>query len=88
MALNADVRKTLVIRLEEYEGRCPHLYLDSVGCVTVGVGHLIRNRAEMTRLMMMTGGCGVPTRSATPVEKWGEFDSVSKLPKGHRAGWY
>jgi hypothetical protein len=28
MALHADVRKSLLIKLEEYDGRIPHLYVD------------------------------------------------------------
>lgn len=86
MALHADVRKSLIIKLEEYEGRVPHLYVDSVGRVTVGVGHMIANRNEMSSLTFMTGGAGV--RAATLKEKQDEFDAMAKQPKGRRAGWY
>ena len=89
MALHANVRKSLFLKLEEYEGRIPHLYVDSVGRVTVGVGHMIANRNEMQRLVLMTaGGAGKPVRAATLKEKQDEFDSIAKQPKGYRAGWY
>lgn len=88
MALHADVRKSLSIKLEEYEGRIPHLYVDSVGRITVGVGHLIANRHEMSSLTFMSGGAGMPIRAATLKEKQDEFDAMAKQPKGHRAGWY
>ena len=83
MALHANVRKSLFLKLEEYEGRIPHLYVDSVGRVTVGVGHMIANRNEMQRLVLMTaGGAGKPVRAATLKEKQDEFDSIAKQPKG------
>jgi len=88
MALSADVRKSLTIKLEEYEGRLSHLYLDSVGCVTVGVGHLIANRNDMASLRLMSGGGGKPVQAATLKEKQDEYDTIAKQPKGYRAGWY
>ncbi|MBI5259006.1 MAG: glycoside hydrolase family protein [Burkholderiales bacterium] len=88
MALHADVRKALAIKLEEYEGRIPHLYLDSVGLVTVGVGHQVAHRNDMAALTLMTGGSGTPMRAATLKEKQDEFDTLAKQRKGYRAGWY
>lgn len=88
MALHADVRKSLIVKLEEYEGRIPHLYVDSVGRVTVGVGHLIANRNETGSLTLMVGGAGAPMRAATLKEKQDEYDAIAKQPKGYRAGWY
>ena len=80
MPLNANVRKSLVVNLEHYEGRVPHLYLDGDGNVTVGVGHFVSNRNEMARLTMMTGGAGVPMQAATLKQKQEEFDTIAKLP--------
>jgi GH24 family phage-related lysozyme (muramidase) len=88
MPLNANVRKTVFANLERYEGRVPHLYLDSRGYVTVGVGHCVRNRNEMARLTMMTGGAGVPMQAATLKQKQDEFDTVSKLPANRAADSY
>ena len=34
-------KQTLRANLEKYEGKINHMYLDSRGFVTVGVGHLI-----------------------------------------------
>ena len=44
MALDPAVKAVVARKLEEYEGRYPHLYLDTKGKVTVGVGHMIPNR--------------------------------------------
>lgn len=88
MPLNANVRKTVFANLERYEGRVPHLYRDSEGHVTVGIGHLVSNRNEMARLPMMTGGAGVPMQAATLKQKQDEFDNIAKQPKRHKATWY
>ena len=88
MPLNANVRKSLVVNLEHYEGRVPHLYLDDHGNVTVGVGHHVQNRNEMARLTMMTGGAGVPMQAATLKQKQDEFDTIAKQPKKRKATWY
>lgn len=88
MPLNANIRKTLAVNLERYEGRVPHLYLDRRGHVTVGVGHHVQNRNEMARLTMMTGGAGVPMQAATLKQKQDEFDTIAKLPANREAGLY
>ena len=88
MPLNANVRKSLVVNLEHYEGRVPHLYLDGDGNVTVGVGHFVSNRNEMARLTMMTGGAGVPMQAATLKQKQEEFDTIAKLPGNCAVAFY
>lgn len=50
--LNANVRKTVSKTLEEYEGRIDHLYLDTKGKVTVGIGHMIPNAPAMAGVTM------------------------------------
>lgn len=39
-------RATLKLKLEKYEGKVNHMYLDSKGYVTVGVGHLVKDLAS------------------------------------------
>lgn len=50
--LNATERRTLRTTLERYEGRVPHMYLDSRGYVTVGVGHLIGTKSAAIKLLI------------------------------------
>jgi GH24 family phage-related lysozyme (muramidase) len=88
MPLSANVRKSLAVNLERYEGRVPHLYRDSEGHVTVGIGHLVSNRNEMARLTMMTGRAGVPMQAATLKQKQDEFDTIAKLPANLEAHRY
>ena len=85
MPLNAIVKTQVSKKLEEYEGRINHLYLDSVGQVTVGVGHWIANRAAVATLPLSNAKTG---KLATLAEKQAEYDSVSKQTKGFKAAWY
>jgi GH24 family phage-related lysozyme (muramidase) len=41
--MNPEVQKRVLALLERHEGRSPHMYPDSKGNVTVGVGHLLPN---------------------------------------------
>lgn len=43
-------KATLRSQLEKYEGKIPHLYLDSKGYVTVGIGHLLSTLASAQKL--------------------------------------
>ena len=47
MPLNVNVKTEVIKNTEKFEGRVPHLYLDTRGLVTVGIGHLISNKAAM-----------------------------------------
>jgi len=44
MPLSTETRATLKKNLSKYEGKIEHLYLDTKGKVTVGIGHLITNK--------------------------------------------
>jgi GH24 family phage-related lysozyme (muramidase) len=46
---------TLKNSIERYEGRVRHLYLDSRGFVTVGVGHLLTSIEKAQELAFVTG---------------------------------
>lgn len=88
MALDATVKQEVIKKLEEYEGRVNHLYLDSKGKVTVGVGHLIASKAGMATVQLYTLKNGVAAGLATAKEKDTEYDNVSKQKKGYVASWY
>jgi GH24 family phage-related lysozyme (muramidase) len=84
MALNVTVKSEVSKKLEEYEGRVHHLYLDSVGQVTIGVGHWIPNKVKMGELVLYKSD----QKPASITEKYAEFDKVAKLNKGYKASWY
>lgn len=51
--LSLAERSALRGKLERYEGRVAHMYLDTRGRVTVGVGHLLSNVDSAQRLPFM-----------------------------------
>ncbi len=52
MALNATFRHALASALKKYEGSRDYFYRDSIGQVTIGVGHLVSNEAEAACLKL------------------------------------
>lgn len=88
MPLDPQIRTTVQKKIEEYEGRVPHLYLDSVGRVTAGVGHLVANRAAVGSIALYKVTNGVPLSEASLGEKQVEYDKVAKQPKGYKASHY
>ncbi|WP_291618443.1 hypothetical protein [Colwellia sp.] len=49
MASAAEKTK-LRAKMDKYEGKVSHMYLDSKGLVTVGVGHLLKDLASAQKL--------------------------------------
>lgn len=82
--LNATERRTLRTKLERYEGRVPHMYLDSRGYVTVGVGHLISTKSAAIKLLFLNGR----RMAATVAEISEDFDGLRKQPAAMRASFY
>jgi GH24 family phage-related lysozyme (muramidase) len=41
-----QLKTILRAKLEKYEGRVNHMYLDTMGHVTIGVGHLLDNATK------------------------------------------
>ncbi|EJL6401228.1 hypothetical protein NMR73_004320, partial [Vibrio navarrensis] len=67
-------RATLKLKLEKYEGKVNHMYLDSKGYVTVGVGHLVKDLASAQKLNFKKDN-GLP---ATKDDIKSDFESVKK----------
>lgn len=86
--LGTDVRPEVAKKLEEYEGRVNHLYLDSVGKVTVGVGHLIPNRIAVGSINLYKVQNNLPGQLASLQEKQTAYDTIAKQPKGYIASRY
>ena len=86
MSLAANIRAELSKKLIQYEGKFDYLYLDTKGKVTIGVGHLIANRNEMSSLTLYKRKNNIPTQLAILKEKQAEYDKIAKLPSGQRYG--
>jgi len=88
MALKAKTKKKIVAKLKEFEGSVPHLYLDTKGYVTVGIGHLVASRDDMASVIMYTVVNKLPSSLATTAAKKTEYDTIKKEKKGKRASAY
>lgn len=77
-------KQTLRANLEKYEGKINHMYLDSRGFVTVGVGHLIVNVAEAQKIAFK-GASNLPASGA---EIKADYDAVKKQPANRVASFY
>lgn len=84
--LTAEEKRVLRKNLMTYEGAVDHMYLDTRGNVTVGVGHLIRSAQDAQQLPFHKRN----DTQATASEIQDEFESLRKLPYGqaHSAGYY
>ena len=86
MAIATETRTTLQTNLKKYEGHINHLYLDTKGKVTVGVGHLIANRNAVSGVTLYKVKNKLLTQPATLQEKMTEYANIAKLPWGKRYG--
>ena len=75
---------TLKSNIERYEGRVSHLYLDSRGFVTVGVGHLLSTVEKAQELAFVTDG-GEPASAEMIAE---EYALVAAQEANHTASYY
>ena len=82
--LSAVELQKLRKKLGEYEGAIPHMYLDSKGLVTVGVGHLIINLQSAQKLPFVTQ----KAIKATSKEIQADYDLVKKQSGNMLASYY
>jgi GH24 family phage-related lysozyme (muramidase) len=75
----------LIDMLTSAEGSLSHLYLDTVGLVTVGVGHMIPNIAAAQTLSFVVRASGA---AATADQIAGDYENVSRQQKGLLAARY
>lgn len=69
----------------KFEGSVSHMYLDTVGKVTVGVGFMIPNKTEAAKYpFVKRAGSG----KATKAEIETDYTTVSSKSKGKVASWY
>lgn len=86
MPLAPQLSSSLRAKLHQYEGKFNHLYLDTKGKVTVGVGHLVLSRNAVSSIPLYNTKNNMPSQPATLQQKQVEYDSVAKLPWGQRYG--
>ena len=82
--LSATEKQTLREKLKLYEGNIPHMYLDSKGLVTVGVGHLLKTVQDAQKLNFLSAD----NKKATAAMIKEDFDAVMKRPKNQEANDY
>jgi GH24 family phage-related lysozyme (muramidase) len=71
--------------LLHWEGDIKHLYVDTRGFVTTGIGQLVKDAPAARELPFIDTRTGAP---ATPQQIDQAFASVQQLPKGHSDSWY
>lgn len=81
--LTAAERSILRRKLEQYEGRFPHMYQDTAGYLTVGVGHLLAT-ADAKRLAFVTSSSARATTQQIALD----YESVAAQPAGQYAARY
>lgn len=67
------------------EGKIPHMYLDTVGVVTVGIGHALATPTSAIALPFILRTTGQP---ASPAEITADYASVKARPAGLVASHY
>ncbi len=82
--LSAHENAVLMRKLERYEGRVPHMYLDARGYVTVGVGHLLADLAAAQKLAFARANGS----AASADDIRGDFESLLTLLGNRLAAYY
>ncbi|MDR0587768.1 MAG: hypothetical protein LBG61_02160 [Burkholderiales bacterium] len=71
-------------QLTKLENKVPHMYLDTEGVVTIGIGHAIKTVALAKKLPFLKADGS----SATPAEIETEFNTIHALPAGMKYTYY
>ncbi len=71
-------KMTLRKKLVRYEGNVPHMYLDTVGHVTIGVGHLVRKPEDVLKLNLVVAGGERAGAIATKEQLTADYENVKK----------
>lgn len=83
MLINSEI-ETLRNNIERYEGKVEHMYLDSRGFVTVGIGHLLSTENDAQKLPFKK----VSGEQATVEEIQAEFTALTQQTANHVASYY
>ena len=71
-------------KLEQYEGKINHLYLDSNGYVTIGIGHLLKNLSSAQKLNFKKSNLLPASKDEIAID----YNAVKKQPKNRLASFY
>lgn len=82
--ISATEKATLRAKMEKYEGKISHMYLDSKGLVTVGVGHLLKDLGSAQKLNFKKSN-NLP---APKDEIKTDYETVKKQAKNRFASFY
>lgn len=82
--IGSEDRRELRNKLRTYEGQVAHMYLDSKGYVTVGVGHFLPTVAHAQNLSFRDKAGKI----AGAEEIRCEYEMMKALPKDHLASYY
>lgn len=82
--VSATEKTTLRAKMEKYEGKISHMYLDSKGFVTVGVGHLLKDLASAQKLNFKNKD----NMPASKDEIKTDYEAVKNQPKNRLASFY
>ncbi|MDA7747066.1 hypothetical protein N8878_07030 [Psychromonas sp.] len=74
-----SLKTKLRAKLEQYEGRVEHMYLDTKGYVTVGVGHMIATAQDASQITFVINESGI---SASKKEIEDEYALIKSKPFG------
>jgi len=83
-----SIKKHIRKKIQHYEGNILHMYLDSKGYITVGVGCLIDSVSKAQKLPFINAKT---KRKATPIEIKADYDNVKKQynkTATYRASYY
>ncbi len=82
--LSETIKKKLRTKLELYEGSIAHMYLDSKGYVTVGIGHLLATLADAQKIPFTNA----KKTKASADEIKTDYEKVKKQTKNRIASYY
>jgi len=83
--LTGTEKTTLRTKLNNYEGNIAHMYLDSNGYVTIGVGHLVSSLEEAQKLNLVVEKT---SKKATKAQIKTDYEAVKKQLEGKPAHSY
>lgn len=82
MSISTKTRATLHEKLADYEGYIKHIYIDTLGNMTIGVGHLLSTKYSVSGITLYKTQNKALTQPATLQEKMDEYDIIKKLSWG------
>jgi hypothetical protein len=77
--------ETAIAYFNGHEGRVPHMYLDSVGLVTVGIGCMLKDAWAARALPFVIRGTSTPASPSMMADEWA---AVHAQPKDRVASFY